>query len=61
MQLQRPNQDLFVVYLTCMIWVKFTLIVLLALPVIAVATVLYIQLLKYVNIKNREDKAMGRK
>ena len=44
-----------------MIWVKFTLIVLLALPVIAVATVLYIQLLKYVNIKNREDKAMGRK
>ena len=44
-----------------MIWVKYTLIVLLALPVIAAATVLYIQLLKYVNIKNREDKAMGRK
>lgn len=44
-----------------MIWVKYTLIVLLALPVIVAASLLYIQLLKYVKTKNKEDKAMGRK
>ena len=40
-----------------MVWLKFLLIILVAAPVIAIATVLYIQLAKYVRIKNREDLA----
>jgi len=37
---------------------KYLLIVLVAAPVIAISTVLYLKLTKYVNIKNREDKAV---
>ena len=40
---------------------KIALIILVAAPVIAIATVLYIQLLKYVRAKNKEDKAVGRR
>ena len=40
---------------------KYLLIVLVAAPVIAVATVLYINLVRYVNIKNREDKIARKK
>ena len=43
-----------------MIWFKILLIVLVAAPVIVIATVLYLQLIKYVNIKNREDKVRRR-
>ena len=43
-----------------MIWFKILLIVLVAAPVIVIATVLYLQLIKYVNIKNREDKVSRR-
>ena len=40
-----------------MIWLKFLLIVLVAAPVIVIATVLYMQLAKYVRNINREDLA----
>jgi len=43
-----------------MIWFKILLIILVAAPVIVIATVLYLQLIKYVNIKNREDKVRRR-
>lgn len=43
-----------------MIWLKFLLIVLVAAPVIAIATILYIKLVKYVRIKNKEDSARRR-
>ncbi len=44
-----------------MIWVQYLLIVLLAVPFIAISTALYIHLLKYVASRNREDKVAGRK
>lgn len=44
-----------------MIVFKIMLIILVALPVIATASALYIHLLRYVNSKNKEDKAAGRK
>ena len=40
-----------------MIVFKILLIVLVAAPVIAIATALYKQLLKYIRIKNKEDIA----
>ena len=40
-----------------MIWFKILLIILVAAPVIAIATVLYIQLVKYVITKNKEETA----
>lgn len=43
-----------------MIWLKYLLIILVAAPVIVIATVLYIQLAKYVRTKNREDLARKR-
>ena len=43
-----------------MIWLKFLLIILVAAPVIAIASVLYIQLAKYVINKNKEDLARKR-
>lgn len=43
-----------------MIWLKYLLIILVAAPVIVIAAVLYIQLAKFVRIKNREDLARKR-
>ena len=37
---------------------KYLLIVLVAAPFIAISMVLYFKLAKYVNVKNREDKAV---
>ena len=44
-------------YYLCMIWLKFLLIILVAAPVITIASVLYIQLAKYVSIRNKEGLA----
>lgn len=38
-----------------MIWFKILLIILVAAPVIVIASVLYIQLVKYVVMKNKEE------
>ncbi len=38
-----------------MIWFKILLIILVAAPVIVIASVLYIQLVKYVRTKNKEE------
>lgn len=43
-----------------MIWFKILLIILVAAPVIVIASVLYIQLVKYVMAKNKEDKVRRR-
>lgn len=43
-----------------MIWFKILLIVLVAAPVIAIAMVLYFQLIKYVNVRNKEDNVRRR-
>jgi hypothetical protein len=40
---------------------KYLLIVLVAAPVIAISTALFFNLTKFVNIKNREDKAVKNK
>ena len=47
-------------YSLYMIWFKILLIILVAAPVIVTATVLYLQLFKYIRIKNREDMARKR-
>ncbi len=43
-----------------MIWFKILLIILVAAPFIAIAVVLYLQLIKYVSARNKEDKVRRR-